>query len=148
MEQLIRRGSLHGGEEALVAIHELDERAVNPLNAVILRDALHRVEPAEELARHGELEVLIPALHFLRLRAQLGVEFGVAPLQFLAFILRRVPRRDFRVVLRLRLPERRLLLHELSPDGGLVPLLLLDGLPEFPRVSLEDGDLVAFAAEG
>ena len=147
VEQLIGRGSLHGGKEALIAIHELDERAVH-LNTVILRDALHRVEPAKELARHRELEVLIPALHFLRLRAELGVEFGVAPLQFLAFVLRRVPRRNFRIVLLLRLPERCLLLHEHSPDGGLVPLFLLNSLPEFPRVSLKDGDLVAFAAEG
>ena len=147
VEQLVCRRRLDGGEEALVALHQLDQRAVYTLDPVVLHDALHRGEPAEQLARHGELQLLVAALHLLRLRVELGVNLRVAALQLLALVLRGVPRRDLRLVLLLGLAQLGLLLQELALDRALVLRLLLGGFLQVARVAVQDADLVALARE-
>ena len=148
VEQLVRSGSFHRSEKPLVALHELNQRAVHARDAVVLDDLLHRGESAEQFAGHGELQVLIASLHLLGLGRQLGVELGVAALKLLALILRRVSRRDLLLVFALGLRERRLLRRELLLEPVLVLALGGDGLPELLHVVLEDGHLLAFAIGG
>ena len=147
VEQLVRHGRLDRGEEPLVALHELDEGTVHALDAVVLRDPLHRRQPAEELARHRELKLLIASLHLVRLGRDFRVELRVPPLQLLAFVLSLVPRRDLRLVLPVRRLKRGLLLRELRFDARRVLLVRVDALTEFVDVLFKDINLVRFPCE-
>jgi hypothetical protein len=58
---------LDGRDEALLALEQLDERAVHPGDAVVAADAPHGRKPALDVARHGALQLLLLAAH-LRLQ--------------------------------------------------------------------------------
>ena len=78
---------------------------MDTLDAVVLHDPLHRGEPAEELAGHRELQVLIASLDLLGLTREFRVEFRVAALEFFSFVLRSVAGTDLFLVFTLGLRQ-------------------------------------------
>mmetsp|Transcript_13161 Transcript_13161/g.43400 ORF Transcript_13161/g.43400 Transcript_13161/m.43400 type:complete len:532 (+) Transcript_13161:4036-5631(+) len=87
VKEAVARGHLHRGVVLGVAVEQHDERAVHPLDLVLLLDAAHRLQTAVNLARNRVLELLLRLAQAVAALREAVIELAIRLLEVAAPVL-------------------------------------------------------------